>query len=654
MGSSRPGQNPWRDWRFGPRKGTAGGSIGGENKLFWPPVTKVQCRAFQGCDWALRENLLYRFRISSLSQITAPESLFAGAKAGFSGPRAASWWPVPARALHLARGTKVTLESVSPRTEVRRKRAGAAAAAEQNGSFPGGSGVGGRHGRRWLARALGMVLLLQVLLTPAPANALNWRLPGRAIPSSPRPAGDNGPSHLREVPPPAWVQKARLALEDRNPSVTILAPADGEILPDGPWSLRLRVEDWPLVDGGSLGLGPHLVVQLDGEPPRPAVDTTVAMPPLSPGSHLLTVYAAKPWGEAHKSPLAIRQIRLHRLAPNPATLPAPHTPQLIPVSPTGPASPPPLLLDWLLIEAPLQGLRADTSGWRLRLTVNGESVLLDQQTPLWLQGWKPGGNALLLELLDGRGEPLNPPFNSLLREVIVPPAGSGGAGRSPADPLTDLELAVLLGERPVSDLTPVVPAPPDPQPLPAEPTLPSAPEESSPEPPLSFGRPSSMEDLAEREPPAAPEAPAAPASPGAGVSADVVESPSSTGDAAEPTEPPSAELAPAAPASPEAPGLSPVPSGSDTSTAATPQANQADSLLNTAPLDRLDSATPAPPSPPDQASPSAREPSPDPAPSPPASTAANTPARAELNADGTRRRPSQPGPLERLRERLGR
>jgi hypothetical protein len=378
--------------------------------------------------------------------------------------------------------------------------------------------VGGRHGRRWLARTLGLVLLLQVLLTPAPANALSWRLPGRVTPSSPRPAGDNGSRHLQEVPPPAWVQQARLALEDRNPSVRILAPTDGELLPDGPWTLRLRVDDWPLVDGGPLGLGPHVVVQLDGEPPRPTVDTTVAMPPLSPGSHLLTVYAAKPWGEAHKSPLAIRQIRLHRLAPNPATLPAPRSPQLIPVSPIGPAGSPPLLLDWLLLDAPLQGLRADTSGWRLRLTINGESVLLDQQTPLWLQGWKPGGNALLLELLDGRGEPLNPPFNSLLREVSVPAAGAVGAGRSPADPLSDLELAVLLGEQPVSALPNAPRSVPAPESLPAAPALLSAPEEStpeesareeratpSPEPALSSGMSSAGEQVVAGETPASSE-----------------------------------------------------------------------------------------------------------------------------------------------------
>ncbi|MEB3335709.1 MAG: hypothetical protein VKP70_12075 [Cyanobacteriota bacterium] len=553
---------------------------------------------------------------------------------------------------------------------------------------------------------MGLVLILQVLLTPAPANALSWRLPGGATPSSPRPAGDNGSRHLQEVAPPAWVQKARLALEDRDPTVSILAPADGDLLPDGPWTLRLRVEDWPLVDGGPLGLGPHLVVQLDGEPPRPTVETTVAMPPLSPGSHLLTVYAAKPWGEAHKSPLAVRQIRLHRLAPNPATLPAPHSPQLIPVSPMGPAGPPPLLIDWLLIDAPLQGLRADTSGWRLRLTVNGESVLLDQQTPLWLQGWKPGGNALLLELLDGRGEPLNPPFNSLLREVSVPDAGAVRAGRSPADPLSDLELAVLLGEQPVSVLPTAPRAMPAPPLLPAAPTQPSAPEGAAPEratalpgPPRSTemsaagegvmeqGAPLSSEDALPSQGPAiAPTEPLpSPIGPSSSDVAATPPPPDAEGMALLPG-PPSSNAPPAQPAIPPSEGHSPTASawelnGADpaveapsTGDAPTAPDDQPDPVPSSAPDDRSHSAAPVTSRPSEAAAPAARAPLMEPAPSP--STSENTPmqspaeaitppsaeasrgslpsAREEVNPDGTLRRPSRPSPLARLRERLGR
>ena len=315
----------------------------------------------------------------------------------------------------------------------------------------------GRERRLWLAWVLASLLLFLLLVPAGPAFALNWRLPGRATPAPALPGPGPSSQRLQEVPPPEWVQRLDGVLDQRDPQVRILAPVAESVLPEGPWTLRLQVADWPLVDAGPLGLGPHLVVQLDDQPPRPVVATEVEMAPLSPGSHLLTVYAAKPWGEAHKSPSALQQIRVHRLAPNPATLPAAGSPQLIPVSPAGSAVPP-LLLDWLLMDAPLQGLRTDSLGWRLRVTLNGESVLLDRQTPLWLMGWRSGSNALLLELLDGRGELLNPPFNSRLQEVIVPGAGGPMPPHSPA--YSPLELAVLLGDQPLSALEPPPPPPP--------------------------------------------------------------------------------------------------------------------------------------------------------------------------------------------------
>jgi hypothetical protein len=255
-----------------------------------------------------------------------------------------------------------------------------------------------------------------------------------------------GRSSQQEVAPPLAVQQLQAALEARRPRVEIVSPADGALLPAGPWTLQLRVEDWPLVDAGPLGLGPHLVAQLDGDAPLPLTATSTPMRPLEPGSHRLTVYAARPWGEAVKSPGAQRQIRLHRVAANPLGQPAPGSPQLIPVSPRGTAAGTPLLLDWLLLEAPLQNLRSGDASWRLRVSINGDSFLVDRQTPLWLEGWRTGSNAVQLDLLDGLGEPLNPPFNSLVGEVILEPGGE--PPRWQKGRLAPAELAILLGEAP--------------------------------------------------------------------------------------------------------------------------------------------------------------------------------------------------------------
>jgi hypothetical protein len=317
----------------------------------------------------------------------------------------------------------------------------------------------GRTGvtRRWqqaggrLARlALGLLVVMLLLLglptgqgTDVAALSLpGWGKPGRR----PAPIGAGAAVGLQEVAPPPATQQLRQALADRQPRLAIEAPAAESLLPDGPWTLRLRVDDWPLVDAGPLGLGPHLVVRLDDAAPRRLTSMEATMAPLAPGSHRLTVYAAWPWGEAVKNPGAWRQIRIHRVAVNPLSLPAPGSPKLLATSPAEPVTAEPVLVDWLLIDAPLQNLRADDASWRLRITVNGDSFLVDRQTPLWLRGWRPGSNALQLELVDPRGEPLNPPFNSLVREVRLASDALGSpwlGGR-----LTDGELARLLGEAP--------------------------------------------------------------------------------------------------------------------------------------------------------------------------------------------------------------
>ena len=456
----------------------------------------------------------------------------------------------------------------------------------------------GRQRRLWLAGVWGLALVLQILLTPAAAQALSLPFQGRgATPpsrSSPRPPALQ---RLQEVPPPDWVQQLQGALEERDPRVRILSPASDSLLPDGPWTLRLEVSDWPLVDAGSLGLGPHLVVQLDGQLPIPLVETELEMPSLTPGSHLLTVYAAKPWGEAHKGPYALQQIRLHRLAENTATLPAPGTPKLLPVSPAGPAGDLPLLLDWLMLDAPLQGLRTDSLGWRLRVTLNGESVLLDRQAPLWLKGWRAGSNALLLELLDGRGELLNPPFNSVLEEVIV--SGSAGVNGPHLGHLTELERAVLLGDKPPSALLPV--RPPD------EPVV-------SPFPPQPVQE-SPVQEKEEQQPAGPP----------------LLQTPSSDGTL------PSPQIAPTSPVprllaeqTPEPAMPQPLPEPQ-----AAPPADASPSLIPPVPL--------SPPKEP----PSSFFPTTPPPKAPPG----GVPAREEVNPDGTLKRPPGSSPMERLRQR---
>ena len=354
---------------------------------------------------------------------------------------------------------------------------------------------------RWRQRLLAVLLVAALMLLAGCNRVAASR--SRSGPA-PAPLPVQGPSgRLQEVAPPAAVQQIQAALAERQPQVSIQIPRDGSDLPAGPVKLQVQVRDWPLVDAGVLGLGPHLVVQVDDLAPQRLTTSRsgqfptrldAELPPLGPGSHRLTAYAAKPWGEVVKSPGAWDQVRVNRVAANPLATPQLGTPQLIGVSTADLAGREPVLLDWLLIDAPLQGLRDNDGSWRLRVTVNGDSFLVDQNSPLWLKGWHSGSNSVLMELVDGRGAPLNPPFNTLVSEVTInssSPTPSWQRGRLDAS-----ELAQLLGEEPAT------PAAPEPEPVPEAPV---AAVEINPPPASEPQSPLEPEASPEPEPPAEPE-----------------------------------------------------------------------------------------------------------------------------------------------------
>ena len=374
--------------------------------------------------------------------------------------------------------------------------------------------------RQSALKAISAVVLSVLLMV---ASGCTSGTSARGSRSEPSPVTSSKPSgQLQEVAPPGAVQQVRERLNDLAPQIEVLSPANDSTLPAGPWTLKLKVQDWPLYDDETNGLGPHLVVQLDDQPPRrissAAEAQGLSMPELSPGSHRLTVFAARPWGEVVKAPGASQQLRLHRVARNPSQLPASGSPQLIAASPSDLQHNEPVLIDWLLIDAPLQHLRDDDARWRLRVSVNGDSFLVDRQTPLWLKGLKRGSNAVQLELLDGRGDPLNPPFNSVVREVVIDSSPRPSWQQAS---LSAQGLAALSGspepeplEPPAAEIQTKEPEAAPPQ---AAPNEASEPERPKPQPaPLEEARPDPTElpMAAEATPaPADPEPEPAPAEP---------------------------------------------------------------------------------------------------------------------------------------------
>ena len=482
------------------------------------------------------------------------------------------------------------------------------------------------------------LVLAVLLLVSSGCSRLKPEAAGRpAAAPGPGPSSPVSQGRLQEVAPPTAVVALAERLGDHNPAVQIVAPADDSLLSEGPWTLQLKVSDWPLADAGRLGPGPHLVVQVDQQEPLRITDpdqaAALVMPELPPGSHRISVYAARPWGEAVKSPGAMRQIRVHRVGRNAAELPARGSAQLIVASPDGLQRQEPVLIDWLLLDAPLQHLRDDDARWRLRVSVNGDSFLVDRQTPLWLKGFRRGSNAVQLELLDGRGEPLNPPFNSLVREVVI------NTGERPAwlaPNLSNADLGLLSGERvkePDPTTTPAVQGEPvaplewpaaEAMPTTAEPDAAAA-EETDPAGPEAREELAPASDEAiDRSPALAPEPPETPKP-----------------NAAAESSPAATEAAPPA-ALPPPEDASPVPA----SPADRPQAGEAPAPAPAMPPppapQKAPAIEPAQPATGDNASERIS-----------AGTSLSGSAREQVSADGSLLRPKGRGPLAGLREKLG-
>ena len=304
--------------------------------------------------------------------------------------------------------------------------------------------------RRGLTSFLGILLTLLIIGTSPPK--------GQAFPDwfSRQTTGENQPpleatsgGHLQEVAPPPSVQRLRQRLDRHHPDLRLISPADDDVIPSSEVELVLSVKDWPLVNDHELGGGPHVMVQIDALTPQrleqfEGDQLHLKLSGLESGSHRFSAWAAYPWGEAVRSPGASLQGRFHLWQRLDGTQPGGEDPWLVPISTSEGQSDQQLLLDWLIWNAPLQNLREGDGRWRVRISVDGDSFLMDHQEPLWISHEADGhGTNIQMELVNGLGEPLQPVFNNRLLHLPDPGKGSPAWLRSN---LSDHDLLVLSGE----------------------------------------------------------------------------------------------------------------------------------------------------------------------------------------------------------------
>jgi len=238
-------------------------------------------------------------------------------------------------------------------------------------------------------------------------------------------------AQLSEVAPPPVIQQLNRRLESYQPQVTILSPTPDQILQDTTVSVKFQVQDLPLFKNPELNMGPHLNVILDNQSHIPVynVDKPLILEDVSPGTHTLRVFAARPWHESFKNEGAYAQTTFHVFTKTDDNNPVANLPLLTYNHPLGSYGAEPILLDYYLTNAPLHLVAQENPedeivDWQIRVTINGESFTLDRWQPVYLNGFKPGKNWVQVEFLDEQGNPVKNAYNNTARLVRYQPGGN--------------------------------------------------------------------------------------------------------------------------------------------------------------------------------------------------------------------------------------
>ena len=239
---------------------------------------------------------------------------------------------------------------------------------------------------------------------------------------------NNSQSELSETAPPIVIQKLGRIIDNYKPQVSILEPLPDKVLDDTRVTIQLKVADFPLFKDENLEMGPHLHLILDNKPYQAiySVKEPIVLENLDPGTHILRVFAVRPWHESFKNQGAYAETTFHILTKTQENNPESQVPLLTYSRPNGTYGAEPIMLDFYLSHLPNEQIIRDSSReglppWRVKATVNGESFILDQWQPVYLTGFKEGNNWIQLELLDDEGNSINNTFNNTVRLITYDP-----------------------------------------------------------------------------------------------------------------------------------------------------------------------------------------------------------------------------------------
>ncbi|WP_013324918.1 hypothetical protein [Gloeothece verrucosa] len=297
-----------------------------------------------------------------------------------------------------------------------------------------------------------------------------------------------GKGKLSEVSPPYLIQQLESALQQYQPQVSIISPKSEQVLDSTTVKVQLQVQDLPIFKDADLEMGPYLELILDNEPYQAIYDleNPIVLENLAPGTHTLRVFASRPWHESFKNEGAYAQTTFHIFTKTDDNHPDSNLALLTYSSPNGNYGAEPILLDFYLTNAPLHLIAQENpedeiADWRIRVTINGESFLLDNWQPVYLKGFKEGSNWIQLEFLDEQGKAISNVYNNTVRLISYSANGQDSLSK-----LVRGELSLEQARGIIDPTAKVQPLPmpvltPEPNPLEAPPEIPTEEKETLPQ-----------------------------------------------------------------------------------------------------------------------------------------------------------------------------
>ncbi|MEO1131945.1 MAG: hypothetical protein AAFX40_04475, partial [Cyanobacteria bacterium J06639_1] len=206
------------------------------------------------------------------------------------------------------------------------------------------------------------------------------------------------------VDEPEFVEMLTPTTDRFSPDIEILSPRPDETLTSSTVPLRLNVKRLPVERDEATGLGLHVKVIVNNEDPIDYFDISEPLDlDLAPGTHTIRVIGARPWDVSYRRLSSFAHVTFHVEAADGENSPrfANAAALLTVVSPSGTYGAEPILLDYIVDGI---NLSSAPTGPKVRYTLNDNpSAIVSTRRPVYLEGFQPGRNTLVVELVRGDG-----------------------------------------------------------------------------------------------------------------------------------------------------------------------------------------------------------------------------------------------------------